>query len=116
MLKNIGVAGVCELIGTFIFLSVIAVSSKLPPESAPIAIVIGLLVAIYLFGDLTGGNFNPAVTIMQLVDKKNTDMNYVRAIVYILFQIVGGVLALLFINLMYSQNMIKQQSASAPKA
>ena len=78
---------IVELIGTFIFLSVIISYGK--------AIPIGLALAcmVYWGGSVSGGHFNPAVTIMTLFNKK---IDLVTAVFYIICQIIGAVLALIY--------------------
>ena len=73
-----------ELIGTFVFLSVILKSG----EAIPIAIA--LAAAIYLG---SGGHFNPAVSLMQFLNKKlsSTDL-----ILYVGAQLLGAVIALAY--------------------
>lgn len=84
-----------EFIGTLIFLLVILrvtrKDSSLGPI-APIAIVIGLLVSIWLFGDISGGHFNPAVSVMFLL--KDGSGELVKTIGYIVAQVLGGAGAL----------------------
>ena len=74
-----------ELVGTFVFLSVIANGS--PGH----AIAIALLAVIYFGGSVSGGHFNPAVTIMQLA---NNAIGGPEALGYIAVQLLGGLLAL----------------------
>ena len=74
-----------ECLGTIIFIYVILMSNN--------AWMIGLALAIviYIAGPITGGHFNPAVTITMYA-KKAIKMN--DAIFYILSQVVGGLVAL----------------------
>lgn len=83
-----------ELVGTFIFLSVIIQSSSLGPMGG---LVIGLTLAaaIYFGGKVSGGHFNPAVSTMFWMDKKLSMTKYVY---YILAQILGASLAFFFYN------------------
>lgn len=74
-----------EFIGTFIFLSVILTSG----EAIPIGIA--LITAIYFGGKISGGNFNPAVSVMMHI--KGT-LNMTDMIAYIVAQVLGGVAAL----------------------
>lgn len=92
MLKYIG-----EFIGTFVFLYIILQSNKFG-DLQPFVIVIGLLAAILMFGVLTGGHFNPAVTIMLYTKGKSslTDPNpdtVMEASGFIIAQILGGLAA-----------------------
>ena len=75
-----------EFIGTFIFLFVILQYGQ------PIPIAIALLAAIYIFGNISGGHFNPAVSIMMASDNKITPT---EACLYISAQIAGGLCAVL---------------------
>jgi len=75
-----------EFIGTFIFLFVILQYGQ------PIPIVIALLAVIYAFGNISGGHFNPAVSIMMGADSKITP---IEAGLYIFAQIAAGLCAVL---------------------
>ena len=79
-----------EFVGTFIFLSVILTQGK------PIPIAVALLAAIYFGGAVSGGNFNPAVSVMMYFKKalSGFDLPF-----YIIAQVLGGLLALQFSNL-----------------
>jgi len=79
-----------EFLGTFVFLSVILSVGK------PIPIVVGLLAAIYLAGHISGGHFNPAVSVMMYL-KKSLSLNDLS--LYVGAQVVGGVAALYFYQL-----------------
>jgi len=74
-----------EFIGTFIFLSVILTNG----EAIPIGIA--LTTAIFFGGKISGGNFNPAVSIMMYLKGtlKGGDLP-----MYIIAQVLGGVCAL----------------------
>jgi|UniRef100_A0A6C0LHM0 aquaporin Z len=82
---------IVEILGTFIFLSII-LSAVAESSYGPIAIAVGLLAAIYFGGKISGGHYNPAVSIMMLF-KGNISLS--TAIGYIIAQITGGLLALL---------------------
>ena len=79
-----------EFIGTFFFLYVIISTGN------PLAIGAALALAIYLGGSISGGNFNPAVTIMMVAAKKQ---NIQTALPYILAQVAGGMTALALYNM-----------------
>jgi aquaporin Z len=74
-----------EFIGTFFFLYVIISTNNF------VAIGTALALAIYVGGKISGGNFNPAVTIMMVVAKKQKMETLVP---YIIAQIAGGFAAL----------------------
>jgi len=74
-----------EFFGTFFFLYVIL------SVGHPIAIGAALTIAIFVGGKISGGNFNPAVTIMMTMANK---MKFSDSIPYIVAQILGGLVAL----------------------
>lgn len=74
-----------EFLGTFFFLYVII------SVGHPLAIGAALTLVIFLGGKISGGNFNPAVTIMMAAAKK---MPMADALPYIIAQVAGGLLAL----------------------
>lgn len=79
-----------EFIGTFIFLSVILMSGN------PIAIGIALVAAIYFGGKVSGGHFNPAVSLMMFLNNK---INVERMGFEMLSQFLGGIAALYYYKL-----------------
>ena len=90
-----------EFAGTLIFLLVILRVTRKDSSLghiAPIAIVTGLLVSIWLFGDISGGHFNPAVSVMFLLKDGNSEL--VKTIGYIVAQVLGGAGALALHNLL----------------
>ena len=74
-----------EFLGTFIFLYVIVATGN------PWAIGATLAVLAYLGGAISGGHFNPAVTVMMFYNKTVTSST---AAMYIVAQVVAGLLAL----------------------
>ena len=91
-------AVIAEVLGTFFFISVIlsvvadGATNPFAAALGPIAIAVGLLAAIYFGGKISGGHFNPAVSITMFA-KGNIDA--VTALSYIVAQIIGGLSALL---------------------
>ncbi len=86
-----------EFLGTFFFLSVI-LNAVADASFGPIAVAVGLLAAIYFGGKVSGGHYNPAVSIMMYVKGKLTgDLT----VLYIAAQIIGALLALLLNNFLY---------------
>ena len=79
------VKSLVELIGTFVFLSVI-----FSTKGNPIAVGIALAAMIFFGGDISGGNFNPAVTFMEAL---SGNMLPLQAVVYIIVQFIGAAAA-----------------------
>jgi len=84
-----------ELLGTFLFLT-IGYSSVAAFGAAVVwgllvvryAFPLGLLAAIFAFGHISGGHFNPAVTIAMVLDKRTLPMD---AVGYIVAQAIGAI-------------------------
>ena len=79
-----------ELVGTFIFLSVILMTG----EAIPIGLTLAAM--IYWGGKISGGAFNPAVTLALYLNKK---LNSVQLVGYMVAQFVGALLAFYFFKL-----------------
>ena len=80
-----------EFLGTFIFLSVIVATGN------PWAIGAALAILIFLGIDISGGHYNPAVTLMTLYNK---DITITAASAYIAAQVAGGLLAITTYNVL----------------
>ena len=76
---------VVEFLGTLFFLHVILATTN------PLWIGATLALMIYVFGPISGGNFNPAVTIMMAASKK---MPWGDVAPYIMAQVAGGIAAI----------------------
>ncbi len=82
-----------ELIGTFL-LSIAVLMTLLPnathPITTPIAAALTLGLMVYLLGNISGCHINPAVSFAMMLMRKLCPK---RFILYIIAQIVGGLLA-----------------------
>ena len=93
-----------ELIGTFVFLGVIIISvagkSLTVADKAETWIKVGLAlsIAILLMGKVSGGHFNPAVSVMFYL---NNGLTSEELVIYILAQIIGAVLAFVSYKFFY---------------
>ena len=89
-----------EFIGTFIFLStIIVVVNKLKPNVNFLKIGLALSISIVIFGPISGGHFNPAVSYMFLIHKQLTIREF---FVYIIGQVLGATLSLGLFKTLYS--------------
>jgi aquaporin Z len=73
-----------EFLGTLFFLYIIIATNN------ALAIGAALALAIYLGGKISGGNFNPAVSVMMVMAGKLPKQDLIG---YILAQILGGLAA-----------------------
>jgi MIP family channel proteins len=90
-------AYLAELIGTFLFLTVgylsvpaFGAASAPTPNLlvVPFSFGFGLLIAIFAVGHISGGHFNPAVTVAMVLDRRTPPMD---AVGYIIAQIIGAI-------------------------
>jgi len=96
-----------ELLGTFLFLtigyaSVAAFGAAGVPGLlvVPFGFPLGLLAAIFAVGHISGGHFNPAVTIAMVLDKRTLPMD---AVGYIVAQAIGAIGAAAFVLVVAGQ-------------
>jgi len=102
-----------ELLGSFLFftigyLSVAAFGAAGVATSGllvvPFSFGFGLLAAIFAFGHISGGHFNPAVTVAMVLDKRTTPVD---AVGYIVGQVIGAILAGVVVMVAVSQDAVK---------
>ena len=100
-------AYLAELIGTFLFMIIgyASVGAAANGEVSTLLVVpfsfgLGLLAAVFAFGHISGGHFNPAVTVAMVLDKRTTPMD---AVGYIVAQIIGAIGAAAVIVVALSQ-------------
>ena len=88
---------IVELVGTFFFVSVIlnTLTDNTLGAIGPITVSVALLAAIYFGWKISGANFNPAVSIAMYF-KNNLTIELLFG--YIIFQIIGASLAVIFSN------------------
>ena len=97
-----------ELIGTFVFFLIglmSILSTKATPNGPELVVIafgfgLGLFVAINIAGAISGGHFNPAVTIGAVLDKRLDPMT---GAAYIVAQLIGGIGAGAFVLVMSNQ-------------
>jgi MIP family channel proteins len=100
-----------ELVGTFLFFAIgLTAVQGVGATSAPVLVVIpfafglGLLAAIFAVGHVSGGHFNPAVTVAMALDRRTTPID---AVGYIVGQVVGAILAAVLVLVLFSQDAVK---------
>ena len=83
-----------EVIGTFIFIILIFTITSRQSGATNVALPIGLALGlvIYLFGDITGGHFNPAVSFAIYIQNPKI-FTGIMLIIYSSAQALGGILA-----------------------
>jgi aquaporin Z len=81
-----------EFVGTFVFLSTIALSGAAGPLAA-VAIGSALMVMVYMGGHISQGHYNPAITLGALL---RGAIDPITAVGYWAVQFVAGILAFIF--------------------
>ena len=104
---------ISETIGT-LFLLLIVVGSGIMGENLTenkgvvllansIATAFGLIVLIWTFGPYSGAHFNPVVSIVMVLLGKLTKQDM---LFYVLCQLIGGVLGVIFANMIFDLDII----------
>jgi len=100
-----------ELLGTFTFFTIglmSILSTKAFPGGPDLLIIafgfgLGLFVAIQAFGAISGGHYNPAVTVAAVLDGRLDTMTGVG---YVASQLIGGIGAAALVLVMSSQAQV----------
>ena len=100
-----------EVFGTFtlVFVGAGAVIT-FGPGGAPFSFGIGLLAGLYAFGEVSGGHFNPIVTLALFLDRR---VKAKDVLPYWLAQFAGAILAALALLLMSSSDQVAK-AATVP--
>ena len=104
---------ISETVGT-LFLLLIVVGSGIMGENLTenkavvllansIATAFGLIVLIWTFGAYSGAHFNPVVSIVMMLLGKLTKQDM---LFYVLCQLIGGVLGVIFANMIFDLDII----------
>jgi MIP family channel proteins len=109
-----------EAIGTFVFfliglMSVLSTKAFNNPNGTdpnPFANLVvialgfgfGLFVAIFIAGHVSGGHYNPAVTIAAVADKR---LDPIHGVAYVVAQVVAGIAAALVVAAIFGQAAVK---------
>lgn len=91
---------VAELLGTYVLLlfggfAIFAATNPAGPQGTSVLVIafgfgLALLVGLYAFGEVSGGHFNPAVSLGALIDKRIDVSTFVS---YVIAQFAGAALA-----------------------
>ena len=108
-----------ELVGTFILvvvgsMTIVAAGRTSTPILAvvPFGFGLGLLAAIQATGYVSGGHFNPAVTLGAVLDRRITVMD---AIGYVVAQVIGAIAASAVVLLVADQAAVQSTASGFPE-
>ncbi|HKG57502.1 MAG TPA: aquaporin [Candidatus Limnocylindrales bacterium] len=99
-----------EIVGTFVlvFVGSLSILAALAMD-APVLVVVplgfglALLAAIFAVGDVSGGHFNPAVTLAAFLDRR---IRIVDAVMYVIAQALGAIAASGSVLAIWSQDAV----------
>nr|BAR88202.1 aquaporin [Dugesia japonica] len=111
--RNFWTALFAECCGTFIlvFIGLGACYSNGGLVGAALAFGLGGSIGIYVSGPISGGNINPAVSIGLLIARQ---ISFIRCMLYMLFQVIGALLAAKCISIMTYETFNKTHGISHP--
>jgi len=98
-------AAVAEFVGTFLL-----AGAFIAAQGQPIVVLFAVVGIVMAVGALSGAHINPAITIAAWVGRKITAL---RAVVYIVAQVLGAMLALVVLNAFIGQAPEVSQQAAA---
>jgi len=98
--KTLATELVSEFLGTFMLVLTVGLNVLGNSPAGAFSIAASLMCMIYALGDVSGANFNPAVTLAILASKM-TDMTPKKAGLFMLSQIAGGIAAAFTYSLIY---------------
>ena len=99
-----------EFIGTFFLVLTIGLTVTAGSQFAPIAIGTSLMIMVYMGGHVSGGHYNPAVSLAATIRGALPAADFFP---YIVSQIVGATAAALVVNLITGQTFAPAPSVSA---
>ena len=85
--KNIGRIFLCEIIGTGLFIYGIMLSNN------PVTFAFSLFASIMIFGGITGGHFNPAVSLGVFISERKMKKHLCGLLILWTAQMIGAMLA-----------------------
>ena len=106
---------IVEFVGTFFLVLVVGLTVIEPGAGmlAPLAIGSTLMVMVYAGGPISGGHYNPAVTLGVWMRGKVPAKD---AVIYMIVQIIAGIVAATVVSFQKGNPMLTPMSPDIPKA
>ena len=101
---------ITEFIGTFflVFTVCLTVTGEVP--MAPLAIGCSLMVMVYMGGHISGGHYNPAVSLAVLLRGKMSGKDFIP---YVVAQVLGAIVAAYLSSVIFGRTIPIAPSANA---
>jgi len=80
------------------FVEVFEATKAIAVLANAVAVAFVLCALIEMFGRISGAHFNPVVTLVMFFEKK---MGALKAVLFMIFQFVGGIIGTMFSRLMF---------------
>jgi aquaporin Z len=102
-----------EFIGTFLLVATVGFTVLQGSDFAPLAIGSALMIAVYMGGHISGGHYNPAVTLGVWMRGK---LEAGLVVPYMVAQLVGAIAAALFVQALMGATFVPAPAATASAA
>lgn len=99
-----------EFIGTFFLVLTIGLTVTANSQFAPLAIGASLMIMVYAGGHVSGGHYNPAVSLAAMMRGALPSGQYVS---YVLSQVLGAVVAALVVHVITGKTFAPAPAADA---
>lgn len=99
-----------EFIGTFFLVLTIGLTVTANSQFAPLAIGASLMIMVYAGGHVSGGHYNPAVSLAAMMRGALPSGRYVS---YVLSQVLGAVVAALVVHVITGKTFAPAPAADA---
>ena len=99
-----------EFIGTFFLVLTIGLTVTAGSQFAPLAIGTSLMIMVYMGGHISGGHYNPAVSLAALMRGALPSGDFVP---YVVSQVAGATVAALVVNIITGQTFAPAPAATA---
>jgi aquaporin Z len=104
---------ITEFIGTFFLVLTVGLTVIGKVEMAPFAIGAALMIMVYAGGHISGGHYNPAVTLAVLIRGR---ISVAEAIPYMIVQVIGAVVAALTVKYLIGDDKMPASAVANPAA
>ena len=99
-----------EFIGTFFLVLTIGLTVTAGSQFAPLAIGTSLMIMVYMGGHISGGHYNPAVSLAALMRGALPSGDFLP---YVVSQVAGATVAALVVNIITGQTFAPAPAATA---